>query len=125
VRTVRLASIISTAKAVSEARVQTMAAPNRLNSRLALRHGARHADRSSERARPARARHDGARPVRRRPRPLPGHRVVVLAEAQEAAERQDRVGDLARHLVDHEDPFADPSYGGRLDDYYGGRAPTI
>ncbi|AWN46301.1 photosystem reaction center subunit H [Methylobacterium terrae] len=24
-----------------------------------------------------------------------------------------------------EDPFADPAYGGRLDDYYGGRAPTI
>lgn len=36
----------------------------------------------------------------------------------------DTLAGAPRHGPD-EDPFTDPSYGGRLDDYYGGRAPTI
>ncbi|BCM83508.1 photosystem reaction center subunit H [Methylobacterium indicum] len=34
------------------------------------------------------------------------------------------LAEAPRHGPD-EDPFTDPAYGGRLDDYYGGRAPTI
>jgi len=36
----------------------------------------------------------------------------------------DTLAGAPRHGPD-EDPFADPAYGGRLDDYYGGRAPTV